>query len=127
MASTAGGGDRPGLRRVRAADEVPARQVRERGHRDVRRLAHSTPSPTRTETFFTVAAWTDGTESLLPRADYESALGEDDEMFLLPFDDAIEEELELAPEPILYPARYRVGSWPDAPVMDRLRSRAANP
>lgn len=76
-------------------------------------------------TFFTVAAWTDGIESLLPRADYV-ALGEDDEMFLLLFDDAIE-ELELTPEPGLYPARYRVGSWPDTRVMQRLRSRAANP
>lgn len=80
---------------------------------------------TKDETFFTVAAWTDGIESLLPRADY-IALGHDDEMFLLPFDDAIE-ELELAPEPGLYPARYHIGSWPDAQVMDRLRSRAANP
>jgi hypothetical protein len=74
--------------------------------------------------FFTVAAWTDGIESLLPYADY-IALGDND-MFLLPFDIAIS-ELGLSPDPDLYPPRYRVGSWPDQQVMDHLQSQAANP
>jgi hypothetical protein len=32
--------------------------------------------------------------------------------------------LDLEPEPLLSPVRYRVGDWPAPDIMDRLRARA---
>jgi hypothetical protein len=76
-------------------------------------------------TYITFAAWADGIRSDLPQAHYV-ALGADREMFLTPFE-VVVEELGLAPIPDVYPPRYRVGPWPDAQVMARLRARAEKP
>jgi hypothetical protein len=74
---------------------------------------------------FTVAPWADGIASSLPRADYV-ALGPEDDNFFVPFDTAVA-EAGLAVEPHSNPPRYRVGSWPGAEVMARLRAAAERP
>lgn len=77
------------------------------------------------DSIFTVATWADVIESLLPYADY-IGLGPVGDVFLLPFEAAIE-ELGLTPEPDLYPARYRVHAWPDPQTMAHLRTLAVSP
>jgi uncharacterized protein YtpQ (UPF0354 family) len=71
----------------------------------------------------TVAVWTDGITSLLPRAQFISFAGADGAGLLVPWS-AVAELVDLEPEPLLAPARYRVGGWPSADTMQTLRTRA---
>ncbi|GAA4942778.1 hypothetical protein [Actinoplanes utahensis] len=72
----------------------------------------------------TVATWTDGVSSLLPRADSVAfARPGTGVEFRVPWHVA-EEEAGLRPEPLLAPPRYRVESWPDAGVLAELRRRS---
>ena len=73
---------------------------------------------------FTVATWTDGVTSLLPEAQYISFVREGETgLLLVPFS-VVAELIDLRPEPLLSPVRYRVESWPAPDVMDRLRAHA---
>lgn len=74
---------------------------------------------------FSVAAWTDGIESSLPRTDY-IAMGPQDDSFLVPFDTVVA-ELGLTPEEDREPPRYRVGPWPQAAVVERFKAAAERP
>ncbi|MEV0898490.1 hypothetical protein [Actinoplanes sp. NPDC049802] len=69
----------------------------------------------------TVATWTEGVSTLLPRADTVAfarpGAGID---FRVPWRIA-EEHAGLCPEPLFAPVRYRVETWPSADVLDGLR------
>ncbi|GAA1611046.1 hypothetical protein [Actinoplanes couchii] len=69
----------------------------------------------------TIATWTEGVSTLLPRADTVAfaRIGRGVE-FRVPWR-AAEEQAGLIPEPLLAPARYRVESWPPEPVLAALR------
>ncbi|GAA5199243.1 hypothetical protein GCM10023322_74460 [Rugosimonospora acidiphila] len=73
---------------------------------------------------FTVATWTDGITSLLPEAQFIVFVRNDVAGPRIPWQ-AVAELVDLRPEPLLVPARYRVGHWPPPEVMDDLRERAA--
>jgi hypothetical protein len=73
---------------------------------------------------FTVANWTDGITSLLPEAQYISFVRNGSSGLLLVPWAAVASVIELEPEPLLSPVRYRVGDWPASDIMDRLRARA---
>jgi hypothetical protein len=73
---------------------------------------------------FTVASWTDGVTSLLPEAQYISFVRNGSSGLLLVPWAAVASVLDLEPEPLLSPVRYRVGDWPAPDIMDRLRARA---
>jgi hypothetical protein len=69
----------------------------------------------------TVATWIDGVTSLLPAA--RSILFARDGKIVLEVPwSAVAAEVDLEPEPLLAPLRYRVEGWPPPEVMDRLRS-----
>ncbi|GGN75841.1 hypothetical protein GCM10010112_47470 [Actinoplanes lobatus] len=69
----------------------------------------------------TIATWTDGVCTLLPRADSVAfARAGDGIDFRVPWRIA-EQEAGLCPEPLLAPARYRVETWPSADVLDGMR------
>lgn len=72
----------------------------------------------------TIATWTEGVSTLLPRADTvafaRTGSGVD---FRVPWRVA-EQRAGLVPEPLLAPARYLVDSWPPAPVLAALREHA---
>jgi hypothetical protein len=73
---------------------------------------------------FTVATWTDGVATLLPEAEYLSFVREDaSDLLLIPWS-AVASLVELRPEPLLSPVRYRVDAWPAPSVMQRLRTYA---
>ncbi len=74
---------------------------------------------------FTVASWGDGIESLLPEADFIAFAGPDGVWGRVPWD-AVARLVPLAPEPLLTPARYRVGGWPAPDVMQQLRAYAVD-
>ncbi|SDT60044.1 hypothetical protein [Actinoplanes derwentensis] len=69
----------------------------------------------------TIATWTEGVSTLLPRADTvafaRTGAGVE---FRVPWNVA-EEQAGLRPEPLLAPVRYRVDSWPPASVLAALR------
>jgi hypothetical protein len=73
---------------------------------------------------FTVANWTDGITSLLPEAQYISFVRNGSSGLLLVPWAAVASVIDLEPEPLLSPVRYRVGDWPASDIMDRLRARA---
>jgi hypothetical protein len=69
----------------------------------------------------TIATWTDGVSSLLPRADsiaFTDVSGGVD--FRVPWHVA-ETHAGLIPEPLLAPARYRVDAWPRREILAELR------
>jgi hypothetical protein len=73
---------------------------------------------------FTVATWTDGITSLLPEAQFISFVREGESgLVLVPFP-VVADLVDLRPEPLLSPVRYRVESWPAPDVMARLRAHA---
>jgi hypothetical protein len=72
---------------------------------------------------FTLTTWTDKITSLLPRADMVAFNAGPDGMFLVPWQ-AVAERVELQPQPLIRPARYRVGDWPPPEVMAQLRALA---
>ncbi|GAB2561078.1 DUF1444 domain-containing protein [Nocardia heshunensis] len=70
----------------------------------------------------TLATWTDGVPTLLPRAHNVSMTNiETETVFPVPWE-VLTDALDLKPEEGIYPDRYRVEFHPDAEVMDRLRS-----
>jgi hypothetical protein len=73
---------------------------------------------------FTVATWTDGVATLLPEADYLSFVRDGESGLLLIPWSAAARLIDLQPEPLLTPLRYRVDSWPAPDIMARLRSYA---
>jgi hypothetical protein len=73
----------------------------------------------------TVATWVDGITSLLPRAEFISFVRDGVHGPLVAWQTAAE-LVDLRPEPLLTPVRYRVGGWPAPEVMDALRARAVN-
>jgi hypothetical protein len=75
------------------------------------------------EPAITVATWTDGITSLLPEAQYISFAGNGTAGPRVPWR-AVADRVGLEPEPLLAPARYRVGGWPPPEVMEELRARA---
>jgi hypothetical protein len=77
---------------------------------------------------FAFATWTDSVTSLLPRAHFVAFArpprdGDDGVARLVPWR-AVAELVDLRPEPLLTPARYRVGDWPPPDVMAALLARA---
>ncbi|MET0418198.1 MAG: hypothetical protein ABW022_19470 [Actinoplanes sp.] len=72
----------------------------------------------------TIATWTEGVATLLPEADtvafVRPGAGVD---FRVPWP-VVAEHAGLRPEPLLSPARYRVGDWPPTEVMAELRRHA---
>jgi hypothetical protein len=73
----------------------------------------------------TVATWVDGITTLLPRAQFVSFVRGGVHGPLVPWHSAAE-LVDLRPEPLLAPVRYRVGDWPPPDVMDALRARAVD-
>jgi len=68
----------------------------------------------------TIATWVDGITSLLPAARLISFVRDGEVSFRVPWRH-VAEHVDLQPEPLLAPARYRVGGWPPPEVMARLR------
>ena len=72
----------------------------------------------------TYATWTDGISQLLPAAEFVSFVRvEDDGKGGVAGDvpwSAVGELVDLRPEPLVVPIRYRVDGWPPPDVMERL-------
>lgn len=77
------------------------------------------------EPAITVTTWTDGITSLLPRAHFIAFVRDGASGFRVPWQ-AVAELVDLRPEPLLAPARYRVGNWPSPQVLDALRAHAVD-
>jgi hypothetical protein len=73
----------------------------------------------------TVATWTDGIVSLLPEAQFISFTRDGVSGPRVPWQ-AVADLVDLRPEPLLAPVRYRVGDWPAPDVMDALRAHATD-
>ena len=73
---------------------------------------------------FTGTTWTDGTESVLPHADLVFFPKEGEQMLQIPWG-IVAEETGMTPAHGFHPVRYRVGSWPAAEVMERMKERAS--
>lgn len=77
----------------------------------------------------TIATWTDGITSLLPRTQYISFVSGgrtpsgSGNSPLVPWH-AVAEVIDLRPEPLLSPVRYRVGGWPPPDVLAGLLDQA---
>jgi hypothetical protein len=69
----------------------------------------------------TIATWADGVTTLLPAARSIAFVRDGGVALRVPWP-AVAAEVDLEPEPLLAPARYRVEGWPPPEVMDRLRS-----
>jgi hypothetical protein len=69
----------------------------------------------------TVATWVDGVVMLLPAARSIVFARDGAVEFQVPWA-RVAQEVDLQPEPLLAPLRYRVEGWPSPDVMDRLRS-----
>lgn len=72
----------------------------------------------------TAASWADQDTSLLPEADLVLFPKKDEELLMVPWA-VVVEEAGLTPAEGFHPARYRVGSWPDSEVMERMAKLAA--
>jgi hypothetical protein len=72
---------------------------------------------------FTLAVWSDGVTGLLPEADHIAFMGSGGRGPTVPWR-VVAELVELWPEPLLEPPRYRVDDWPSPEVMDELRRRS---
>ncbi|MBS2531766.1 hypothetical protein KGQ20_03160 [Catenulispora sp. NF23] len=72
----------------------------------------------------TAASWADEETSLLPDADLVLFPKKDGDLLMVPWA-AVADEVGLTPAEGYHPARYRVGSWPDPDVMERLAKLAA--
>jgi hypothetical protein len=77
------------------------------------------------EPAITIATWTDGISSLLPEAQFISFTRDGTVAMHVPWQ-AVAEQVDLRPEPLLAPARYRVGGWPPSDVMEALRAHAVD-
>jgi uncharacterized protein YtpQ (UPF0354 family) len=77
------------------------------------------------EAAVTVATWTDGITSLLPQAEFIAFAGNGIHGPRVPWR-TVAELVDLEPEPLLAPVRYRVGGWPPPAVMEALRARAVD-
>jgi hypothetical protein len=71
----------------------------------------------------TIATWTDGVATLLPAARSIAFVRDGGVVLRVPWA-RVAAEVDLSPEPLLAPPRYRVESWPAADVMERLRAQA---
>ncbi len=71
----------------------------------------------------TVTTWTDGITSLLPEAQFISFVGPGGTGPMVPWR-AVADRVGLEAEPLLAPARYRVGHWPGPDVMRDLADQA---
>jgi hypothetical protein len=72
----------------------------------------------------TGASWADDDTSLLPEADLVMFPGRDEEMLMVPWS-VVVQEAGLTPAEGYHPARYSVGGWPDADVMEHMAKLAA--
>ncbi|GAA2669439.1 hypothetical protein Apa02nite_046490 [Actinoplanes palleronii] len=73
----------------------------------------------------TIAVWTAGVSTLLPKADTIAFVHPDTgPQFRAPWD-AVAERVGLDAEPLLAPARYRVDDWPSPAVLAELRQEYA--
>ena len=72
----------------------------------------------------TAASWADDDTSLLPEADLVAFPKRNEEMLMIPWA-VVAEEAGLTPAEGYHPARYRVGGWPAADVMERMVKLAA--
>lgn len=70
----------------------------------------------------TVATWVDGIATLLPAARSIVFARNGAVELQVPWP-VVAEEVDLQPEPLLAPPRYRVEGWPSPDVMERLRNR----
>ena len=77
-------------------------------------------------TVFTFATWGEHEDTLLPRADHVAFAPDGTAPFLVAWS-ALAREVDLVPVAGLRPDRYRLPSWPPAPVMERLRAVATPP
>jgi hypothetical protein len=77
------------------------------------------------EPAITVTTWTDGISSLLPEADFISFVRDGDVWGRVPWE-AVARLVELTPEPLLAPTRYRVDGWPAPEIMAKLRVYAVD-
>lgn len=73
----------------------------------------------------TIAAWPDGVSTLLPEAEFV-AFGEGSVGGRLVPWRAVTAHVDLRPEPLITPVRYRVDGWPPPDVMDLLLAQAVN-
>jgi hypothetical protein len=80
-------------------------------------FAHDGDAP-RTRT-----AWTDGIPQLLPKSDIISFTRDGRLWGHVPWDD-VAAAVDLRPEPLVAPARYRVDDWPAPEILERLRANA---
>ncbi len=69
----------------------------------------------------TIATWTDGVTTLLPAARSIAFVRDGGIALRVPWS-VVAAEVDLQPEPLIAPPRYRVEGWPPPEVMDRLRS-----
>jgi len=74
---------------------------------------------------FSVSVWTDECDTLLPETDHVFFQSPDREAFAVPWP-IVAAEASFAREPGLTPPRFRVRSWPDEPVLARLRAESIN-
>ncbi|GAA2398987.1 hypothetical protein Cme02nite_07830 [Catellatospora methionotrophica] len=77
------------------------------------------------EPAITVTTWTDGITSLLPEADFISFVRDGEAWGRVPWRD-VAKLVDLEPEPLLAPTRYRVTDWPPAETMSQLRAHAVD-
>jgi hypothetical protein len=68
------------------------------------------------EPAITVATWSDGVDTLLPEAQYIAFVRDGGTGPRVPWS-VVAERVDLRPEPLLAPARYRVSAWPPPEVM----------
>lgn len=72
----------------------------------------------------TAASWADQDTSLLPEADLVLFPKKDEDPLMVPWA-VVVEEAGLTPADGYHPARYQVGPWPEADVMERMAKLAA--
>jgi hypothetical protein len=73
----------------------------------------------------TRTAWTDGIPQLLPKSDIISFTRDRSLWGHVCWDD-VAAAVDLRPEPLVLPARYRVDDWPPPEILERLRANALN-
>ena len=72
---------------------------------------------------YTVATWTEGIVSLLPKVDVITFVKQDTDIFRIPWG-IVSDEVGLTPSEGCHPPRYHVGSWPGPEVIVRMKDRA---
>jgi hypothetical protein len=74
---------------------------------------------------FSVSVWTDNCDTLLPETDHVFLQSSEREAFAVPWP-IVAAEASFAPVPGISPPRFRVRTWPDEPVLHRLRAESIN-